>query len=135
MIAPAKGGSMPEMIRLSTAGLTLSAELNDTPSARALLAKLPLEIVMTRWGEEYYGDAGLAVAEEPGARTEMQVGELAVWPEGRAFCIFFGPTPVSRADEPRAYANVNPIGRILWNVPALKELGGTIRLRLERPAE
>lgn len=123
---------MPEKIRLVTAGLVLNAELHDTPSARKLLAKLPLEIAMTRWGEEYYGNAGLVVETEPGARTEMEVGELAVWPDGNAFCIFFGPTPVSRGNEPRAYSNVNPIGRILWNASGLAELGGTIRMRLER---
>jgi uncharacterized protein len=125
---------MPEKIRLVTAGLTLTAELNETPSARALLERLPLEVTLTRWGEEYYGDAGLEVDEEPGARTEMAVGELAVWPEGHAFCIFFGPTPVSRAGEPRAYANVNPIGRVIWGTPSLTGLGGTIKMRLERLA-
>jgi hypothetical protein len=123
---------MPEKIRLVTAGLILNAELNDTPSARKLLAKLPLEIPMTRWGEEYYGNAGLVVEAEPGARTEMEIGELAVWPDGSAFCIFFGPTPVSRGTEPRAYSNVNPIGRILRDVEGLADLGGTIRMRLER---
>jgi hypothetical protein len=123
---------MPEKIRLVTAGLALDAELNDTPSARALLEKLPLEITMTRWGEEYYGPAGLDVGEEPGARTEMEVGELAVWPEGSAFCVFFGPTPASRGSEPRAYSNVNPVGRVLWNATGLAALGGTIRMRIAR---
>jgi uncharacterized protein len=123
---------MPEKIHMVTAGLTLTAELNETPSARALLQRLPLEVTLTRWGEEYYGDAGLEVVEEPGARTDMAVGELAVWPDGKAFCIFFGATPASRAGEPRAYANVNPIGRVLWGAPGLAGLGGTIRMRLER---
>ena len=125
---------MPTRIRIVTGQLSLMAELNDSTSAQRLLQLLPLEIRMSRWGEEYYGNAGLQVAEEAGARAEMAVGELAVWPEGSAVCIFFGPTPASQGDEPRAIAKVNPIGSILDDVAPLRELGSTVRMRLERAA-
>jgi putative RNA 2'-phosphotransferase len=114
------------------AGLRVQAELNDSPSARAFLERLPLEVKLTRWGDEYYGDVGLDVPEAPDARTEMEVGELAIWPEGRALCIFLGPTPASRSGEPRAISPVNPIGRLLEGVEELKALGEEITLRVER---
>jgi hypothetical protein len=123
---------MSSEILITIGELQLTAELNDSPSAQQLLAKLPLEITMTRWGDEYYGDAGLQVDEEPDARTRMEVGELAVWPSGAAVCIFFGPTPASQADEPRAISNVNPIGRILSDPSGLKELGSSVQVRFER---
>jgi hypothetical protein len=123
---------MPHKIQLEVEGSKWTVKLNDSASARALLDSLPLEISMSRWGDEYYGDAGLEVAEEPAARTEMQVGELAVWPDGKAVCIFFGPTPASRADEPRAISNVNPIGHLLEDPSPFREYGGTIQAGFSR---
>ena len=125
---------MPTPIRVCVEHLSLTAELNDSVSAQRLLQLLPLEIQMNRWGDEYYGNVGLQVDEEPDARTEMTAGELAVWPEGSAVCIFFGPTPASRGEEPRAISNVNPIGSILDDVAPLHELGSTVQVALERPA-
>ena len=39
-------------------------------------------------------------------------GDLGYWPQGSAFCIFFGPTPMSQAEEIRPAGAVNVIGRI-----------------------
>jgi hypothetical protein len=126
---------MSQRIQLEIEGSTWTVELNDSASARALLEKLPLDVSMSRWGDEYYGDAGLKVSEEPDARTEMQVGELAVWPDGNAVCIFFGPTPASHGDEPRAISNVNPIGQIVGDPSALRNCGGVIQAKFSRPGE
>jgi hypothetical protein len=38
---------------------------------------------------------------------------LGYWPVGHAFCIFFGPTPVSIDERPRAYSPVNILGQVL----------------------
>ena len=126
---------MPDQINIISGDVRLTAELNDSPSAKALLEILPLKFRMSRWGDEYYGDCGLAVEEEPQARDLMEVGELAVWPQGSALCIFFGPTPASTADEPRAASNVNPIGRVTSQLDPLKELGPSIHVRVELAEE
>ena len=122
---------MAQKINIISGEVTLTAELNDSPSAKALLAKLPLEFRMSRWGDEYYGDCGVDVEEEPQARTLMKVGELAIWPPGSALCIFFGPTPASTADEPVAASKVNPIGRLTSQLEPLKKLGPSIKVRME----
>jgi hypothetical protein len=59
------------------------------------------------------------------------VGTIAYWPVGKAFCIFFGPTPVSLGEQPRAYSPVNILGKIEGDVAALKEIsqGATVQLR------
>lgn len=92
---------------------------------------------MTRWGEEYYGDIGepLGAIEESGAREEVEVGEIAWWPPGNAFCIFFGPTPASIDEKPRAASAVNPVGIIEGDLAALKDLAHSIEVTLERGAE
>lgn len=122
---------MGEQIRITAGEVVLAVELNDSPSAGKLLEKLPLELSMSRWGDEYYGGCGLMVEEEPEARELMEVGEVAIWPPGSALCIFFGPTPASTGDEPRAASKVNPIGKVTSGVEQLRPLGGSVRMRVE----
>jgi len=122
---------MGQQINIIVGQVELTAELNDSPSAKTLVKMLPLKFRMSRWGDEYYGDCGLAIEEEPQARTLMEVGELAVWPPGSALCIFFGPTPASTGDQPIAASKVNPIGRVTSQLDSLKKLGPSIQLRVE----
>ena len=65
-------------------------------------------------------------------RKEMEVGEVAYWPQGKAFCLFFGPTPVSKGERPEAFSPVTPLGRVVGDVETLKWLGDRTRVRLER---
>lgn len=87
---------------------------------------------MSRWGEEYYGDCGIRVETTDDSRVDMEVGELAIWPAGNAFCIFFGPTPASTGEHPVAASPVNPIGKIFDDCSPLKGLGGSIKVVVEK---
>lgn len=118
-------------IKLIIGDLELLAELNDSPSAKNLISLLPFEFNMSRWGDEYYGDCGITEKLSPDARDVMEKGELAIWPAGRALCIFFGPTPVSIGNEPRAISPVNPIGRLLDSYEILKKFGSSIKVKIE----
>ena len=118
-------------IKLTLGTMAMEAELNDSPTAKALVEKLPLTVDLSRWGEEYYGSVGLGKNPEPGAREVMEVGELAYWPPGDAFCVFFGPTPASSNDEPRAASEVTPIGRVNGDPGSLRSLGGRVRATIE----
>ena len=97
-----------------TAGdVSLPAELNESDTARQIWEILPVQGQANTWGEEIYFEIPLQVGEAPEARAEVAVGELGYWPVGRAFCIFFGPTPVSEGDAPQAYSPVNVVGQVL----------------------
>jgi len=122
---------MPTFIKIKIGTLEISAELNDSLTATKLLSLLPLKFSMSRWGDEYYGDCGIKADLSQDARDIMEVGELAVWPTGNALCIFFGTTPASRGNEPRAVSPVNPVGRLLDSPDALKKLGSSIHVRIE----
>ena len=122
---------MAERIRITSGEVDLTADLNESVSAEALVQVLPLELRMSRWGDEYYGDCGVSVDQSPDAREVMEVGEVAIWPPGSALCIFFGPTPASVEDEPRATSKVNPIGRISSGAESLKKLGPSIEMLVE----
>jgi hypothetical protein len=121
---------MGQKILVSVGEQALEAELNDSPAAARLSAALPHAVRMSRWGEEYYGSLPLDIREGPSARELMEVGEIAYWPPGKALCFFFGPTPASTDDRPRAASPVVPLGRFVGEVASLKALGSNIEARL-----
>ena len=99
-------------ITITAGDVALEAELNDSQTANRVFENLPLEGRANVWGEEIYFEIPLELPAEPDARANVAVGELGYWPTGQAFCIFFGPTPVSTGDQPRAYSPVNVFGRV-----------------------
>ena len=121
---------MNRTISITIQNQRFTARLNDSPAATQLLEALPLKLRMSRWGEEYYGDCGLAIELDDGAREIVEVGEIAYWPPGSALCFFFGPTPASTDERPRAASAVAPLGRFAGSVEALKSLGGSIEAEL-----
>ena len=118
---------MATSIVVEVEGREFRGELSESEAAAALASRLPLEVRLSRWGEEYYGDVGepLGVGLAVDARDLLEIGELAYWPPGNALCIFFGPTPASEGEEPRAASPVNPIGR-LQDASELSAYGGGI---------
>lgn len=108
----ALAGDIASEIRILVGKSELSARLDDSATALAIKSALPLQGTANRWGDEVYFTIPVQLQEASDARQDMGVGELAYWPVGAAFCIFFGPTPASTGPTPRAYSNVNPFGRI-----------------------
>ena len=103
---------MTRRIQITAGKVNLDATLQENATADAVWEALPLEGQANRWGEEIYFSIPVRLNAADDARQEMEIGELAYWPAGSAFCIFFGPTPVSHGSAPRAYSNVNPFGKV-----------------------
>ena len=120
------------IIRLTAGDVSLRAELNASATAERILQALPIEANGQRWGEEIYFDIPVHAELTSDARAEVEVGELGYWPPGEAFCIFFGPTPASTGSEPRAASPVNPIGKVLDDVEALKSFPNGASVRIEK---
>ena len=123
------------MITISIEDVTIRAELFDTPTAEAIERLLPLTGTANVWGDEIYFTIPLEVDMEADARENVEVGELGYWPEGPAFCIFFGPTPVSTDERPRAYSPVNVFGRTLDDAGGLKNVSGGATVKVDLAKE
>ena len=122
-------------IVISAGNVSLPAELNDSPTARQVWEALPMEGTANTWGDEIYFAIPVVAAEEPDARADVAVGELGYWPVGHAFCIFFGPTPASTGQAPRAYSPVNILGHVLGDATRFRAVRAGTRVRLARAAD
>jgi hypothetical protein len=110
---------MKLMIRVGS--LSIEAALDDTPTAREIASALPIRTAFNTWGDEiYFGIPVEAVLDET-AREIVDLGDLGYWPPGHAFCIFFGPTPMSQAGEIRPASAVNIIGRVIGDARQFKQ--------------
>lgn len=125
---------MPKKIKLHAGPVYLDAELNDTKTAQAIWDSLPIHARANRWGDEIYFDIGLEHDLEKG-QEEVKVGDLAYWPPGTAFCIFFGRTPASRGLEPRAASPVTVVGKILGDGKQLTKVPSGAPVSIEKAEE
>ena len=109
---------------------SFEAKLNDSPTAKQVWAQLPIEARVNTWGDEIYFEIAVEMPQEPDAREQVEIGDLGYWPVGRAFCIFFGPTPVSTDERPRAYSPVNVIGKVLNDISQLSSIQDGARVKI-----
>jgi hypothetical protein len=124
---------MARSIRITAGQVVATAELNDSKTAAAIWEALPIEAKADTWGDEIY--FGIPVrAEADAAKEVVDLGDLAFWPPGHAFCIFFGPTPASRGDEIRPASPVNVVGRVHGDATVFKKVRAGTRVTLERRA-
>jgi hypothetical protein len=121
-------------IRISTPSSgEVQAELTDEnpETAKAIWEALPLEARANTWGDEIYFSIPVNIeAENPKAVVDL--GDLGYWPPGNAFCIFFGPTPMSRGNEIKPASPVNVFGRVIGDPKVFKAVRGGEMVRLER---
>lgn len=109
----------------------VEAVLNDSATAGLVWDALPLSVAGQTWGDEIYFSIPVkAKAEKP--RETVDLGDLAYWPPGSAFCIFFGPTPMSRGDEIRPASAVNVFGQIIGDSTVFKKVRSGTQVRVER---
>lgn len=119
-------------IRIRSGKVEATATLDDSPTSQAIWDALPMRGQANRWGEEIYFTIPVSLDLAENAREVVEVGELGYWPPGRAFCIFFGRTPVSRGDEVRAASPVNVFGRVEGDAKVFKQVRDGDPIFLER---
>ena len=102
--------------------LTMEAELNNTPTARKIAEALPIQADFNTWGDEIYFAIPVTAELDDSAREVVEIGDLGFWPPGKAFCIFFGQTPMSKPGEIRPASAVNIVGQVKGDATQLKQM-------------
>ena len=120
-------------ILIKTGSIEIEAEFNDSKTAQAIWDALPVKSRCNIWGNEIYFSIPV-VLEPDNGRDVVEMGDLGYWPPGNAFCIFFGPTPMSRGQEIRPASAVNVFGRVTGDTGVLKQTAPGAEIIIEKKA-
>jgi hypothetical protein len=82
-------------------------------TVEVLNGALPISASTFIWKEEVYFGTGVSAGPER-PKSTVKPGDIAYWPPGKAFCIFFGKT--------QPYSPVNIVGRITSPLEPLKSV-------------
>ncbi len=112
---------MGNRIRITAGAIETEAELNGTRTAQEIWEALPIKSRVNLWGDEIYFSIPLGLQLEAGQEV-VSMGDLGYWPDGNAFCIFFGATPVSQGDEIRPAGPVTVFGKVIGDATIFKKV-------------
>lgn len=120
-------------IIIKTEKVKMEAVLNDSKTAQAIWNALPMAADVNTWGDEIYFEIPVKAELENGVE-EVQVGDLAYWPQGRCFCIFFGLTPMSSEGHIKPASAVNLIGKVTGKAEEWKKAKDGEMISIEKIA-
>jgi hypothetical protein len=109
-------------IKITVGALAMDAELNDSPTAKKIAAALPIRSSFSTWGDEIYFPIPVDADLDETAKEIVELGNLGYWPTGKAFCIFFGLTPMSEPGKIVPASAVNIVGKVLGDATRFKEV-------------
>ena len=115
------GGVMKRKIKITVGKLELEAWLNDTKTAAKVFEALPITSTINTWGDEIYFTIPVEAGSE-NAQELVSLGDIAYWPPGKALCVFFGKTPISKNDEIKPASPVNIIGKVEGDLKLLEKV-------------
>ncbi len=100
-------------------------ELDDSDISNAIWLSNRLTFDINMLGGMMYGELPLdVILPKEGRTTQLETGDIAYWPGPGAFCIFFGPTPLSGDDgQPVAPFPVIKIGKMIGDCSGLEDAG------------
>ena len=118
-------------IAIRIGDVSVKAELNDTVTARKIAEILPFTSSFSTWGEEIYFTIPVSSGLDESAKERVDPGDLGYWPTGKAFCIFFGPTPMSGPGEIVPASAVNIVGKVTEDPKKFIEVMGMDNITVE----
>ena len=103
-----------------------NAELVRIRSPRttdAIIRELPIEGMAALWQDEVYFGIPVKMGNEKSS-SKVDQGDLAYWPMGSAFCIFWGKT--------QPYSPVNILGKVTKNLEFFEKVKSGTKIIIKR---
>jgi len=122
---------MTRRIKIVSNDHEIEAELIDKnpKTADAIWNSLPFQSEVKTWDEEIYFSIPVEVELE-NSQDVVGIEDVGYWPPGRAFCIFFGLTPMSEPGKIRPASAVNVFAKITKNLEDLKKIKDGSKIRV-----
>jgi len=125
---------MKRYIEIEVEGVKAKAELYNNDMADMIWNNLPMTGDARIWGDEIYFP--ISVEEGEGEKKDVvEIGELGFWDQGNAFCIFFGPTPMSKGSKPRPASPVTVFGMVESNIEVFKQVVSGAEVNVSKTSE
>jgi hypothetical protein len=99
-------------LRIEAGKVSLTVELRDRPTAKAVAEAAPFESRAQAWGEEVYFATPVSAKLEPDARQIVEPGTVCFWTEGDALALPYGRAPLSSDSRPKLASRCNVLGRL-----------------------
>ena len=112
---------MKRQIIIKAGPVEAKAEIDDSKTADAIWKALPIKGTANLWGDEVYFEIPVELNLENGKEL-VSAGDLGYWPTVSCFCIFFGPTPMSKGNEIRPASAVNVFGKVIGDAKMFKQV-------------
>ena len=112
---------MKRQIDIKAGSTKVRAEIDDLKTADAIWKAVPIKGTANLWGDEIYFEIPVDLELENGKEI-VSAGDLGYWPSGSCFCIFFGPTPMSKGSEIRPASAVNVFGKVIDDAKIFKQV-------------
>jgi hypothetical protein len=112
--------------------LSLTVELLNTPTAKAIVEALPFEARAQTWGEEVYFSTPITAKLEPDAKQIVEPGTVCFWTEGDALALPYGRTPISTDERPKLANPCNVLGRIDGDARELAKIRSGDKIKVGR---
>ena len=123
---------MAKRIKIKALTIDAIADLNNTRTAQSIWNALPLKGYANLWGDEIYFSIPVLLIPPESAKEFVNIGDLGYWPQGNAFCIFFGPTPISKDGKIKPASAVNVFGKIIGDATVFKQVTSGTTIFIEQ---
>ena len=112
--------------------VSLTVNLLDTPTAKALIAATPFEARAQTWGEELYFTTPVSAKLEADARQIVEPGTVCFWTEGDALALPYGRTPISTDERPKLASRCNVVGTLVENPKTLARIKAAEKITVRK---
>lgn len=125
---------MTRKIKILTKDYEITAEMIDKnpKTADTIWNSLPFESEVNTWGEEIYFSIPVKLELE-NPQDVVDIGDIGYWPTGKAFCIFFGQTPMSEPRKIRPASAVNIFAKVTSDIEVLKKIKDGDKIKVVKP--